>query len=71
MSEIITLTIDGKEIKAKDGETVLNIARANGIFIPAICYLTRAPTWLSTGKPAAATQPAGARAPIPAPLWLS
>lgn len=31
----------------------------------------QAPTWLSTGKPAAATQPARARAPIPAPLWLS
>mgnify|MGYP000477643365 CR=1 FL=1 len=41
MSEMITLTIDGKEIKAKDGESVLNIARANGIFIPALCYLTR------------------------------
>ena len=41
MSELITLTIDGKELKAKEGETVLNVARANGIFIPAICYLTR------------------------------
>ncbi|WP_428026179.1 NADH-quinone oxidoreductase subunit G [Arcobacter sp.] len=41
MSEMITLTIDGKELKAKEGETVLNVARANGIFIPAICYLTR------------------------------
>ena len=39
--EMITLTIDGKEIKAYEGETILNIARANGIFIPAICYLTR------------------------------
>ncbi|PLY08759.1 MAG: ferredoxin [Arcobacter sp.] len=41
MSEMITLTIDGKELKAKEGETVLNVARANGIFIPALCYLTR------------------------------
>ena len=41
MSELITLTIDGKELKAKDGETVLNVARANGIFIPALCYVTR------------------------------
>jgi len=41
MSEIITLTIDGKKLKAKDGETILNVARANGIFIPALCYLTR------------------------------
>ncbi len=40
MSEI-TITIDGKECKTKEGEFILNVARANGIFIPAICYLTR------------------------------
>ncbi len=37
----VTLHIDGREIKAKEGEFILNIARANDIFIPAICYLTR------------------------------
>jgi len=42
MSEnLITVTIDGVECKAKEGEYILNIARANDIFIPAICYLTR------------------------------
>ena len=42
MSEnLITVTIDGIECKAKEGEYLLNIARANDIFIPAICYLTR------------------------------
>jgi len=42
MSEnLITVTIDGIECKAKEGEYILNVARANGIFIPAICYLTR------------------------------
>jgi NADH-quinone oxidoreductase subunit G len=42
MSEkLITITIDGIECKGKEGEYILNIARANGIFIPAICYLTR------------------------------
>ncbi len=40
MSEI-TIKIDGKECRAKEGEFILNIARANDIFIPAICYLTR------------------------------
>ena len=40
MSEKIKITIDGKECEAKAGEYVLNIARANDIFIPAICYLT-------------------------------
>jgi len=37
----ITIKIDGKECKAKEGEYILNIARRNDIFIPAICYLTR------------------------------
>ena len=41
MSNLITLTIDGKTVKAQEGEFILNVARANGIFIPAICYLTR------------------------------
>ena len=40
MSEI-TINIDGKEIKTQEGEFILNAARANDIFIPAICYLTR------------------------------
>ncbi len=37
----ITITIDGQKIATKEGEFILNAARANGIFIPAICYLTR------------------------------
>ncbi len=41
MSDQITLTINGKTVQAKDGDVILNIARANDIFIPAICYLTR------------------------------
>ncbi|MDR2100317.1 MAG: NADH-quinone oxidoreductase subunit G [Campylobacteraceae bacterium] len=36
----ITITINGAKITAKENETILNIARANGIFIPAICYLS-------------------------------
>lgn len=37
----ITINIDGKEIVTREGEVILNAARANDIFIPAICYLTR------------------------------
>ncbi len=37
----ITINIDGKEIQTQEGEFILNAARANDIFIPAICYLTR------------------------------
>jgi len=41
MENNINITIDGKEIQAREGEFILNAARANDIFIPAICYLTR------------------------------
>ncbi|MBU0720867.1 NADH-quinone oxidoreductase subunit G [bacterium] len=37
----ITINIDGKEVQTQEGEYILNAARANDIFIPAICYLTR------------------------------
>ncbi len=41
MSKKINITIDGKVCETIEGEYLLNVARANGIFIPAICYLTR------------------------------
>lgn len=41
MSKLVTINIDGKEIETQEGEFILNAARANDIFIPAICYLTR------------------------------
>jgi len=41
VDNMITIKIDGIEYKAKEGEYILNAARANDIFIPAICYLTR------------------------------
>ncbi len=37
MSEIL-LNIDGKEVKAKEGMTVLDAARSVGISIPTLCY---------------------------------
>ena len=37
----ITINIDGRDVETKEGEFILNAARANDIFIPAICYLTR------------------------------
>jgi NADH-quinone oxidoreductase subunit G len=41
VDNMVTITIDGTEFKAKEGEYILNAARANDVFIPAICYLTR------------------------------
>ncbi|MDI3538245.1 MAG: NADP-reducing hydrogenase subunit HndD, partial [Bacillota bacterium] len=36
--ETITLTIDGREVQAAKGMTVLEAARAAGIKIPTLCY---------------------------------
>ena len=41
MGNMINVTIDGKQCTAKEGEFILNIARANDIFVPAICYQTK------------------------------
>ena len=41
MATSINITIDGKECAAKEGESILNVARANDLFIPAICYQTK------------------------------
>jgi formate dehydrogenase major subunit len=38
MSEI-TLTINGKQVKGKAGDTVLEICQANGIDVPTLCHL--------------------------------
>lgn len=41
VNNMVDITIDGVGYKAKEGEFILNAARANDVFIPAICYLTR------------------------------
>jgi len=38
LSAEITLKIDGKEVKAEKGTTILQVARANNIDIPTLCY---------------------------------
>jgi bidirectional [NiFe] hydrogenase diaphorase subunit len=35
---VVTLTIDDKEVKAKEGMTILEAARSVGINIPTLCY---------------------------------
>ena len=37
----VTLTIDGKEVTVEWGTTILQAARANGIYIPTLCYLSK------------------------------
>lgn len=38
--EKIKITINDCEILCEEGESILNVARANEVFIPAICYLS-------------------------------
>ena len=37
----MNLLIDGKQIEAQEGETVLDAARSGGVYIPALCYHPR------------------------------
>ncbi len=36
---IKTLTIDGKEVGARSGDTILQVAQEHGIWIPTLCFL--------------------------------
>ncbi len=38
MEKICSVTIDGKVIEASPGQTILEVARANGIYIPTLCH---------------------------------
>lgn len=67
MSGTFTITIDGREIQAKQGQSILAAAEAAGIYIPRLCYhpelnihgSCRVCTVLVNGKAqAACTQPA-------------
>lgn len=41
----ITLTIDGRRCDGQEGQTILQIAQANGINIPTLCYLKHLSPW--------------------------
>jgi [NiFe] hydrogenase diaphorase moiety small subunit len=67
MSDIVTFTIDGVEVTAKPGQTILEAADEAGIYIPRLCHtpdLTpfgscRVCTVMANGRPqAACTTPA-------------
>ena len=38
---MINFTIDGRPVTAQRGETILNVARREGIYIPTMCYLEK------------------------------
>ena len=39
MPEPISITVDGRELTAESGRTILEVCRENGIDIPTLCYL--------------------------------
>ena len=39
MSEVRTLVIDGKDVAASSDESILSVAKENGIYIPTLCHL--------------------------------
>ncbi len=39
--ELINFEIDGKAVQGTRNETILQVARRNGIYIPTMCYLTK------------------------------
>jgi formate dehydrogenase major subunit len=41
----ITVTIDGKRCVGQDGETILQVAQSNGIYIPTLCYMKHLSPW--------------------------
>ena len=41
----VKLTIDGKTFSAREGETVLEVARREGIDIPALCHEEGMAAW--------------------------
>lgn len=38
MSDMITITIDGKVIETKSSNTILQAAKEHGIYIPTLCW---------------------------------
>jgi len=40
-SAVMKITVDGKLLDAQPGQTVLEVARANGIYVPALCWHPR------------------------------
>lgn len=41
MNKLINFKIDGISVEAQGGETILTVARKNGIYIPTMCYISK------------------------------
>jgi bidirectional [NiFe] hydrogenase diaphorase subunit len=43
--QVLTLQIDGKDVSCRAGETILDVARENSIYIPTLCFLDGLTIW--------------------------
>jgi bidirectional [NiFe] hydrogenase diaphorase subunit len=39
MTRVVTLKIDGKEVSGRDDESILDVVKENGFFLPTLCHL--------------------------------
>jgi bidirectional [NiFe] hydrogenase diaphorase subunit len=42
---VVTLEIDGRELSARDSDSIIEVCRENGIPIPSLCYLEGLSVW--------------------------
>ncbi len=50
-NDLVSVTIDGEEVKVKKGTPVLEAAEQAGIYIPHLCYLHGLPAFVGCRKP--------------------
>ena len=43
--QALTLQIDGKDVSCRSGQTILEVAQENGIYIPTLCFLDGLTIW--------------------------
>jgi len=44
-ARVVTLEIDGRDLSARDNESIIEVCRENGIAIPSLCYLDGLSVW--------------------------
>jgi len=43
--QVLTLQIDGTDVSCRSGQTILDVAQENGVYIPTLCFLDGLTTW--------------------------
>ena len=44
-AQVVTLEIDGRDLSARNDESIIEVCRENGIPIPSLCYLDGLSVW--------------------------